>query len=53
MLPGHSTAIEANPEAGIFFFADEQLEFMQDKCAQAAELLGLHIKSSRCSPEST
>lgn len=23
--------------------ADEQLEFMQDKCAQAAELLGLQV----------
>ncbi len=34
--------------------ADEQLEFMQDKCAQAAELLGLHKKRpGRCSPEST
>ncbi len=25
--------------------ADEQLEFMQDRCAQAAELLGLHKKA--------
>ena len=27
--------------------ADEQLEFMQDKCTQAAELLGLHNKAQR------
>ena len=30
--------------------ADEQLEFMQDKCAQAAELLGLHKKAKQVQP---
>ena len=30
--------------------ADEQLEFMQDKCAQAAELLGLHKKARQVQP---
>lgn len=30
--------------------ADKQLEFMQDKCAQAAELLGLHKKSKQVQP---
>ena len=30
--------------------ADEQLEFMQDKCAQAAELLGLHKKATQVQP---
>ncbi len=30
--------------------ADEQLEFMQNKCAQAAELLGLHKKSRQAQP---
>ena len=33
--------------------ADEQLEFMQDKCAQAAELLVCIRRPGRCSPEST
>lgn len=30
--------------------ADEQLQFMQDKCAQAAELLGLHKKARQVQP---
>ncbi|DBA83859.1 TPA: hypothetical protein ACH3X1_006371 [Trebouxia sp. C0004] len=30
--------------------ADDQLEFMQDKCAQAAELLGLHKKARQVHP---
>ncbi|KAL3158965.1 hypothetical protein ABBQ32_011363 [Trebouxia sp. C0010 RCD-2024] len=30
--------------------ADEQLEFMQDKCAQAAALLGLHTKAKQVQP---
>ena len=30
--------------------ADNQLEFMQDKCAQAAELLGLHKKARQVQP---
>ena len=30
--------------------ADEQLEFMQDKCAKAAELLGLHKKAKQVQP---
>ena len=30
--------------------ADEQLEFMQDKCVQAAELLGLHKKARQVQP---
>jgi len=30
--------------------ADEQLEFMQDKCAQAVELLGLHKKAKQVQP---
>ena len=30
--------------------ADEQLMFMQDKCAQAAELLGLHEKARQVQP---
>ena len=30
--------------------ADEQLEFMQDKCSQAAELLGLHQKAKQVQP---
>lgn len=30
--------------------ADEQLEFMQDKCAQAAQLLGLHTKARQVQP---
>lgn len=30
--------------------ADQQLEFMQDKCAQAAELLGLHKKARQVQP---
>jgi len=29
---------------------DEQLEFMQDKCSQAAELLGLHKKARQVQP---
>ena len=29
---------------------DEQLEFMQDKCAQAAELLGFHKKARQVQP---
>ena len=30
--------------------ADEQLGFMQDKCAQAADLLGLHKKARQVQP---
>ena len=30
--------------------ADDQLLFMQDKCAQAAELLGLHTKAKQVQP---
>ena len=30
--------------------ADEQLEFMQDKCVQAAELMGLHKKAKQVQP---
>ena len=30
--------------------ADGQLEFVQDKCAQAAELLGLHKKAKQVQP---
>ena len=29
---------------------DEQLEVVQDKCAQAAELLGLHKKARQVQP---
>ena len=33
--------------------ADEQPEFMQDKCAQAAELLGLHKETMQVQPRET